>query len=212
MKFYSSVIEGNNSNQFELFKAVEKMLDLKVPPKLASHDCATDLANRFADFFTAKVQAIRNGFVTSVNTADHQACKLHSFTPTSADELTTLLAKAWGKSCMLDPLPGKLMKDCSDTLLPVIVRTVNLSFEEAVVPAKFKQGALTPKLKKPSLDNELFPNFRPITNLRFISKATEKVVATRLNSFLEDNNLHELLQSAYKQGHSCKIKRDLPVS
>lgn len=91
------------------------------------------------------------------------------------------------------------MKDCSDTLLPVIVATVNLSFEEAVVPAKFKQGVLIPKLKKPSLDNEHFPSFRPISNLRFISKATEKVVAARLNSYLDDNNLHELLKSAYKQ-------------
>ena len=54
MKFYSAVIEGNNSNQFELFKAVEKMLNLKAPPKLPSHDCATDLTNRFADFFTEK--------------------------------------------------------------------------------------------------------------------------------------------------------------
>ena len=151
MKFYSSVIEENSSNQFELFRAVEKMLNLKAPLKLPSHDCVTDLAYRFADFFTEKVQAIRNGFVTSVNTTDHQEttalidpdCKLHSFTATTADELTTLLAKTWGKSCMLDPLPGKLRKDCSDTLLPVIVRTVNLSFEEAVVPAKFKQGVLT---------------------------------------------------------------------
>ena len=39
------------------------MLNLKVPPKLPSHDCATDLANRFADFFTEKVQAIRNGLL-----------------------------------------------------------------------------------------------------------------------------------------------------
>ena len=110
--------------------------------------------------FTEKVQGIRNGFVTSGNTTDHHELiapvgldhKLHSFTPTTADELTTLLAKTWGKSCMLDPLPSKLMKDCSDTLLPVIVRTVDLSFEEAVVPAKFKQGVLTPKLKKPSVN------------------------------------------------------------
>ena len=82
------------------------MLNLKAPPKLLSHDCATDLANLFADFFTVKVQAIRNGFVTSVNTTDHREstaltdpdCKLHSFTPTNTDELTTLLARAWGKS------------------------------------------------------------------------------------------------------------------
>ena len=116
---------------------------------------------------------------------------------------------------MLDPLPGELTKD---TLLPVIVRTVNLSFEEAVVPANFKQVVLTPKLKKPSLDNELFPNFRPISNLRFLSKATEKVVAARLNSYLDDNNyLHELLQSAYKQEHSSettlvKVQNDILCS
>ena len=115
---------------------------------------------------------------------------------------------------MLDPLPVKLMRDCYDTLLPVIVRTVNLSFEEAVVPAKFIQGVLTPKLKKPSLDNELFPSFRPISNLRFISKATEEVVAARLNSYLDDNNLHKLPQSAYKQGHSTettlvKVQNDI---
>lgn len=115
---------------------------------------------------------------------------------------------------MLDPLPGKLMKDRFDTLKPVIVRTVNLSFEEAVVPAKFKQGVLTLKLTKPSLDNELFSSFRPISNLRFISKATEKVVAARLNSYLDDNHLHKLLQSAYKQGHSTettlvKVQNDI---
>ena len=89
---------------------------------------------------------------------------------------------------------------------------MNLSFEEAVVPAKFKEGVPTPKLKKPSLDNELFPSFRPISNLRYVSKATKKVVATRLN--LDDNNLHELLQSAYKQGHSTetmlvKVQNDI---
>ena len=159
-----------------------------------------------------KVQDIRNSFVTAVNATHHQQTtalidpdrKLHSFTPTTADELTTLLAKAWEKPCMLDPLRGKLMKDCSDTLLPVIVRTVNVSFEEAVVPAKFKQGVLTPVLKNPSLDNELFPSFRPISNLTFISKAAEKVVAARLNSYLDDNNLHELLLLAYKQGHSTE--------
>ena len=53
--------------------------------------------------------------------------------------------------------------------------------------------------------------------LRFISKATEKVVATRLNSYLDDNNLHELLQSAYKQGHSTetalvKVQNDISRS
>lgn len=40
------------------------------------------------------------------------------------------------------------------------------------------------------------------------------MVAARLNSYFDDNNLHELLQSAYKQGHSTettlvKVQNDI---
>ena len=45
--------------------------------------------------------------------------------------------------------------------------------------------------------------------MRFVSKATEKVVALRLTGHLEDNNLLEIFQSAYKKGHSTRINDDL---
>ena len=54
------------------------------------------------------------------------------------------------------------------------------------------------------MDPESFKNFRPISNLRFIAKSAEKVVAARLHSHLEENQLHETFQSAYKQGHSTE--------
>ena len=56
---------------------------------------------------------------------------------------------------------------------------------------------LNPLLKKPALDTDEFKNFRPISNLRFMSKITEKVVATQLIEYLDKNNLSELFQSAY---------------
>ena len=43
-----------------------------------------------------------------------------------------------------------------------------------------------------------------ISNLSFISKATEKVVPVRLIYHLEDSSLHEIFQSAYKKGHSTE--------
>ena len=55
-----------------------------------------------------------------------------------------------------------------------------------------KVGVLAPLLKKSSLD------FRPISNLMFISKASEKVVASQLIDYLTCNDLHELYQSPYK--------------
>ena len=50
----------------------------------------------------------------------------------------------------------------------------------------------------------MYKNFRPIWNLSFISKATEKVVAERLNHHLENASLHVIYQSAYTKGHSTE--------
>ena len=54
------------------------------------------------------------------------------------------------------------------------------------------------------LDHEVYKNFRPISNLSFISKATEKVVATSLNHHLENASLHVIYQSGYKKGHTTE--------
>ena len=67
-----------------------------------------------------------------------------------------------------------------------------------------KKTVLKPKIKKDSLDSELFSNFRPISNIRFLAKAIEKAVAFKLDYHLINSNAHELYQSAYKQGHSTE--------
>ena len=96
------------------------------------------------------------------------------------------------------------MKGCINTLLPTITRIVNWSFNEACIPEILKQLAVEPRIMKPMLDNELLSSYRPISNLRFISKAIEKVAADRLNCNLINNDHHKLLQSACKPGHSTE--------
>ena len=96
------------------------------------------------------------------------------------------------------------MKACLNTLLPTIVRIVNLSFTETWVREILKLSAVEPRIKNPMLDNELRSSYRPISNLRFISKAIEKVAADRLNCHLTENDLHVPLQSAYKPSHGTE--------
>ena len=55
--------------------------------------------------------------------------------------------------------------------------------------------------KKPSLPPEDLNNYRPISNLNFISKILEKVVASRMNSHLSTNSLFLPFQSAYRSFH-----------
>ena len=63
---------------------------------------------------------------------------------------------------------------------------------------------VTPLLKKRTLDEDVLNNYRPVSNLAFISKVTEKVVASRLNHHLMVNNLQEPFQSAYRMNHSTE--------
>ena len=71
-------------------------------------------------------------------------------------------------------------------------------------PSEPKSAILKPLLKKSTLDPDDFQNFRPVSNLSFLSKVIEKVVAAQLLKHLEKNNLLDKMQSAYKSGHSME--------
>ncbi|CAC5390086.1 unnamed protein product [Mytilus coruscus] len=123
---------------------------------------------------------------------------LRSLSLVSNDELRKIILAAPTKSCELDPLPTKLLKPCVDHLLPSITDIVNTSLSEQCVPLSFKQAVVRLLLKKPSLDKEVLKNYRPISNLPFISKTLEKVVDSRLENHMSSHSLHDTVQSAYR--------------
>ena len=105
---------------------------------------------------------------------------------------------------MLDPIPTSITKQCLDDLVWLITFIVNASISRGIVPPKFKQAIVTPLLRKPGLDSNDMKNFRPVSNLSFISNILEKVVLIQLKNHLFGNNLLEIFQSAYKQNHSTE--------
>ena len=58
---------------------------------------------------------------------------------------------------------------------------------------------VTPLLKKPVLDAANMANYRPVSNLSFISKVVERAVAVQLNEYLLP-----CYQSAYRKNHSTE--------
>ncbi len=67
-----------------------------------------------------------------------------------------------------------------------------------------KVALINPILKKPSLDKEILSNYRPVSNLTYVSKLIERVIVKQLVDHLESNGLVETFQSAYKQYHSTE--------
>ena len=63
---------------------------------------------------------------------------------------------------------------------------------------------MTPILNKQGLDANELRNFRPVSNLPFVSKILERVVLLQLLSHLCANSLLEIRQSAYRKYHSTE--------
>ena len=102
------------------------------------------------------------------------------FTQVTQDETGKITSKSPTKSCLLDPLPTFLIKECIDILLPSITKLVNCSLREGLVPDGFTKAVVTPLIKKASLPVDGLKNYRPVSGLSFISKLVERVVAKQL--------------------------------
>ena len=130
--------------------------------------------------------------------------KLESFRPATLSEIASVIKKSSKASCVLDPIPTSLLRDILPTLTPVITEIVNSSLASGIFPKDLKSAIVQPLLKKASLDRDVLKNFRPVSNLSFLSKIIEKVVASRLLDHMIANNLMDPMQSAYRKGHSTE--------
>ena len=77
-----------------------------------------------------------------------------------------------------------MFKGTIDVPLPVIITIVNMSTGQAVVPGALKEALLKPLVKRATLDPEHFHNYRQISNLMFMPKLCERVVAAQLIKYL----------------------------
>ena len=97
----------------------------------------------------------------------------------------------------------KILKDHIDALACGIANIINTSFEYGYVCDSLKEAILRPLLKSPKLDL-LFPNFRPVSNLAYLSKLTEWFVSKQLMRYVELTDMMEPYQSVYRQGFSTE--------
>src|SRR6218665_2888218 len=118
--------------------------------------------------------------------------------------LITLIMSSAPKSCELDSLPAFLIQDYVDDLLPFLTLLCNRSLQEGVLPDSQKRSVIFPALKLDGLDLKDPSNFRPISNVSFLSKIIEKIVSEQITPYLSTNDLLPKYQSGFRRGHSIE--------
>ena len=203
----------------ETYQLLSSLLEVQSDQQLPRSSNDTTMANAFARFFHEKVQAIQSSMTATSPASPMDAPaptrRLTEFSIPNEAAIAKVISSSASKSCELDPLPTWLLKrpQILACLLPAITKIIQKSLQSGEVPQSFKEAEVRPKLKKEGLDPNNLNNFRPISNLPFLSKVLERVVCDQITKHLEVNDLFDPLQSAYRKSHSTetailKIKAD----
>ncbi len=156
-EYIRKLIDNHQNNPRFLFSTVARLTnkqmspDLNIPSQFNSND--------FMNFFTDKIDNIRNTITNVDSTASSTSAsfiapkeKLQCFRTIGQDELNKLITASKPTTCLLDPVPTKLLKE----LLPVaeqpLLNIINSSLSLGHVPKPFKLAVIKPLIKKPKLD------------------------------------------------------------
>ena len=149
----------------------------------------------------------------SVDPDPRECAEFPNFKTSTQDQVSLLIGKAAMKSCPLDPALTSVVLQVLDFLLTVITCMINMSFESGLFAEEWRQALVLPTLKKCGLDIA-YKNFRPVSNLPYVSKLSEREAADQLIDHMTISGLHLELQSAYQKHHSTesallKVKNDI---
>lgn len=208
-RFYDEKLDTSNNKV--LFSVVNKLLDDKQDAVLPTATSDKDLADSFMNYFVNKIAKLRSQFTKpaetnplAFNTDTNVKC-LSVFDYTTTDEVLQIIMSYGIKCSSEDPLTVELMKSNLDYLIPIWVQLINISLEEGSLEC-LKSAVILPLIKELDafVDTDILKNYRPVSNLLFLEKLIERIVAIRLDKHMTENDLHIQCQYGYKRNHSTE--------
>ena len=218
-KFFLTSITENPSDYKHIYEICNHLLgrskDSPLPPGISNND----LAVRFNNYFIQKIANICTDLIEKCQhlppyierSAPPGTQDVSDFQPVTLPKLHKIIQSTPNKNCDLDPVPTSLLKQILPSIIPLIAYIINSSLRVGIFPESFKRALVRPLLKKPDLEL-LERNYRLVSNLGYVSKLMECIVATQLVNHIDRHGLMEAHQSAYHPFHSTtllKVKSDV---
>ena len=152
-EYYQNKVKESSHNQGALFKCITTLLHRNSATPFPEDRPAQEFSNELNNL----IDKIRRDFFEYADSLQFDGNeitdRLHSFTPLDAAYVTKIIKSSSNSSCLLDPIPTTLLKQCTDELVPTIVQIINKSFASSTMPDKLKHAIVVPRLKKQILSS-----------------------------------------------------------
>ena len=165
----------------------------------------SDLPDKFTDFFLNKIKKIRKQFHDqNTQKSYHRKCSsFNGFLPLDREEILNIIKCMNPTIYIMNPCNTQFLFKFKETIVDAITIMTNQSLTTGEFLDHWKVAAVRPLIKGPNMDTEL-KNYRPISNLAFLSKITEKVAQLQLQKHFDQQSLLPNHQSAYRQHYSME--------
>ena len=171
--------------------------------------CRRAIANKFNEYFVTLASHLNAGMdglnglpvLDLPNFQSYLANKEQSsiyLSETNEDEIIEII-KGFENGKASD-IPVILIKRSAYIISSVLTKLYNKNIESGIFPENFKIGKVTPVYKK---DNpELLENYRPVSTLPIFGKIFEKIIYSRLYSFLTAKGILNTNQFGFRKGRA----------
>ena len=163
------------------------------------------MANMFADYFMENIEKIRSSLDDhpKYEPSNDNITPLLSLTRATEDEVISTINAMKTKTCETDPIPTDLFKKIVPLKIEIVTKLINKSLTEGAFSIHWKMAIICQLLKKPEIEL-IASNYRPVSNLPFLSIVVEKIVLTRFNEPCDKFQLIPGYQLAYRKNFSCE--------
>ena len=203
-EFWERKITDSRGDPKKLWRNLKSVLRQKKEKPPSSEELT---AEAFSNAFAEKLAGVRSSTASAAPPAfDNPPCisSFVRFETIDPSMILRLIRNAAGKSCELDPVPSWVIQKFADELSPFVAALFNASMSSGSFPSSQKTAAITPVLKKATLDPYDLGNYRPISNLTFLSKLLERAAYEQIVSYFDRYQLLPELQSAYRKHRSTE--------
>ena len=168
------------------------------------------IANGFNQFFVSVAKKLNTKLYSSTLNCVNNNCndfqgfpknRINSsvyFSPTTESEIESIIKDF--KNDKAGDISIYILKKCASHISRKLSTFFN-NFMEGTFPEVLKSGKITPIYKKD--EPQKFGNYRPVSVLPIFSKVSEKIIYSRLYSFLTTMNVIYESQFGFRNNHSA---------